>query len=63
MVESSGTGRFVNGHGGPSLVGGMADIFQRALGAFGLAGDAELASVPYELMGKVSPFFARDYAH
>jgi len=50
-------------HRAPGLVRGVAYIFQRAVYAFGLAGDAEFASVPDDLVGKENPFLAWDHAH
>src|ERR1700683_253750 len=50
-------------HGAPGLVGGVAEVFEGAVYAPRLAGDAELASVPDDLVGKENPPFARDNAH
>lgn len=36
----------------PGLICGVADIFQKAIDALGFAGDAELASVPDDLVGE-----------
>src|SRR6267154_1361137 len=47
----------------PRFVGGVADIFQGAIHAFGFSGDTEFASVPDELVGEENPFLARDDAH
>src|ERR1035438_2444248 len=65
-TEQTGTLRFrvlVRLHRAPGFVRGMADIFQCTVDALGLAGDAELASVPDDLVGKQNPFLARDDAH
>jgi hypothetical protein len=42
----------MNLHRGPGLIGGVAEIFQKAIGAFGTAGDAQLPSVPDDLVSK-----------
>ena len=47
----------------PGFVGGVADIFEETVDAFGFAGDAEFAPVPDELVGEENPFFPRDDAH
>ena len=47
----------------PGLVGGVAEVFERTVDTLGLARDAELASVPYDLVGKKNPLLARDDAH
>src|SRR5579863_1388790 len=53
----------VQADGAPSLVGGVADIFEQAVDALGLASDAELASVPDDLVRKKYPLFAGNDAH
>ena len=47
----------------PGFVGGVADIFQRAVDAFWFAGDAEFAAVPDDLVREENPLLARDDAH
>jgi len=47
----------------PGFVGGVANIFQRAIDTLRLACDAEFASMPDDLMGKENPFLAGDDAH
>src|ERR1700691_5689184 len=47
----------------PRLVAGVADDLQQAFNAFWLAGNAQLPSVPNDLMREQNPFFARDNAH
>src|SRR5579863_8668926 len=37
--------------------------FQRAIGAFGFAGDAQAAAVPDDLVREQDPFLPRDYLH
>lgn len=50
-------------HRAPGLIGGMAEVFEGAVDALGLAGDAEPASVPDDLVGKENPLFAWDDSH
>ena len=50
-------------HGAPGFVGGVADIFEGTVDAFGFARDAEFAAVPDDLVGEKNPFFPRDDAH
>src|SRR5579871_5134326 len=47
----------------PRLVAGVAEIFQRAIDALGLAGITQLAPVPDDLMREQNPFVARDHLH
>src|SRR5579884_1496167 len=56
-------GVLVDFHGAPGFVGGVADIFQRAFGAFWPARDAQLAPMPDDLVRKICPALARDDAH
>src|SRR6202046_979303 len=50
-------------HRAPGFICRVADIFQRAIDAFGFAGDAELASVPDDLVSEENPFLAWNNAH
>src|ERR1700731_2827906 len=50
-------------HRAPGLIGGMADVFQKAIHALRFARNAELASMPDNLMGEENPLLARDDAH
>src|SRR5580704_14670244 len=54
---------FVHFHGAPGFIGGVAKVFEGTVEALGLTGDAELASVPDDLVGKEDPLVARDNAH
>ena len=45
------------------LVFGVAEVLQVALGAFGLAGNADAAPMPDQLMGKLDPAILRDHFH
>ena len=49
--------------GGPGFVGGVAEAFEGAVGAAGLARDADLAAVEDHLVGEVDPFGLGDDAH
>src|SRR6266700_7553048 len=53
----------MNLHGRPRLVPSVADVFQRTLGAFWFAGDAESSSVMDDLVGIINPFVLRDDFH
>ena len=44
----------------PGFVGGVAELFQRAIGAAGLAGYADLAAVVDEFVGELDPAVAWD---
>src|SRR6202020_2900106 len=50
-------------HRTPGFICRVADIFERAIDAFGLAGNAELAAVPDDLVSEENPFLARNNAH
>ena len=47
----------------PGFVGGVAEIFERAIDAFGFAGDTQAATVPDDLVREEDPLFARDDFH
>lgn len=50
-------------HRAPGLVGGVAEVFEGTVDALGLAGNAEPASVPDNLVGEENPLFAWDDSH
>lgn len=47
----------------PGFVGGVAELFQGAGGAFGFAGFADLAPVVDEFVGELDPAVLGDYFH
>lgn len=53
----------MNLDGAPRLVSGVADVFQKTIGAFRLAGNAEGASVQDDLVREDNPLVPRDDAH
>src|SRR5579863_1056527 len=53
----------VHVHGAPGFVGGVAEIFEGALGALWLARDAEFPPMPDDLMRKQDPLVLRDHLH
>src|SRR3974377_2247458 len=63
MHTSLGLRRFVNVDGGPGFVGGVAERFDWAVDAFGLARDADGAAMMDDLVGEVDPLVARDDLH
>src|SRR5947209_20069982 len=63
FMSKSGLGVLVDVDCRPALVGGVADVFERALDATRLPRDADAASVPDQLVGEVDPLLARDDLH
>src|SRR5580692_1270482 len=53
----------VHFHRAPRLVPGVADVLQRTLRALRLARDAQLPSVPDDLVGKENPALSWDDLH
>src|SRR5664279_4529175 len=47
----------------PRLVGGVAEVLQRTIGALGFAGDAQRATVQDDLVRETNPLVARDRLH
>src|ERR1700745_2080908 len=53
----------VHVHGAPGFVRSMADILEPAISTLGSAGNAELASMPDDLMGEECPLILRNHLH
>src|ERR1700756_2153312 len=53
----------MNLHRDPGFIRRVANVFQQAIHALGLAGNAELASMPDYLMRKQNPLFPRNDLH